>query len=189
MILWYIPVTYPHHQHHIIVPTRACATVPSRQRRGLQHAALQLKQTRDVGQLLQKCCQIFHIHIKQMASQIWNLIPKEAYIGNYAEIEVCLLREFLHWMLHWLRDFPACVTFIFYMHSPAIVRLVQNYPHQSLRLMRLKYISFRMRKAESAPLGFQAANSESCKHLNLRTCFWTAYSVINTCLNAHYSVP
>lgn len=74
-------------------------------------------------------------------------------------------------MLHWLRDFPACVTFILDVHSSAIVGLVQNYPHQSLRLMRLTYISFRMRKAESALLGFQAANPESRKSLNLRAWF------------------
>lgn len=74
-------------------------------------------------------------------------------------------------MLHWLRDLPACVTFIFYVCSSAIVRCEQNYLHQSLGLMRLKYISFRIRKAESAPLGFQAANSESLKHLNLREWF------------------
>lgn len=92
-------------------------------------------------------------------------------------------------VLHWPKDFSACVTFVFYMRGSALVRLAQNYPHQSLRWMRFKYISFRMRKAESAPLGFQTANSESCKRWSPRTWFWTAHSVINTGLNAHYSVP
>lgn len=92
-------------------------------------------------------------------------------------------------VLHWPKDFSACVTFVFYMCGSALVRLAQNYPHQSLRWMRFKYISFRMRKAESAPLGFQTAHSESCKHWSPRTWFWTAHSVINTGLHAHYSVP
>lgn len=90
-------VIYSHCLSPSPTPHRRANTCPHRrspwQRRGLRRAALQLKQTRDVGRLLRKRRQIFHIHIKQMASQIWNLIPKEARVGNHAEIGVCLFRE------------------------------------------------------------------------------------------------
>lgn len=80
----------PHHHRAGTCPRR-------RQRRGPRRAVPQLKQTRDVGQLLWKHRQILHIHIKQMALQIWNLIPKEARVGNLRSDRSLFIQRAFAW--------------------------------------------------------------------------------------------
>jgi len=134
---------------------------PARSRAGREEAgaAPQPKQTRGVGRVPRQRRQALRIRIEQTASPIQDLAPTEARVGNHVETEVCLFRGSSRRMLHLLRDSPPCVTFLSDGRSSAPVGLAQKRPHQSLRLMRLTPISFRMRRAESAPLGFQAANA------------------------------